>query len=115
MNHGFYQTPLSKKTSKKCVFHLHMGIHRMKRLFFRPMSSSGIFHRIVETQFRGLEGFVTIHDNILIHGINTEEHDRNLEAVLERARGDFQTREKHFLQTGGAVVWEDLQPDRDVV
>ena len=106
---------MCRSLAKKCVFQTHIGIHRMKRLFFRPMSSSGIFHHIVETQFRGLEGFVTIHDNILIHRKNTEEHDRNLEAVLERARGDFQTREKHFLQTGGAVVWEDLQPDRDVV
>ena len=55
MNHGFHQVPLSEETSRRCVFQTHKGIHRMKRLFFGPMSASGIFHHIVETQFRGLE------------------------------------------------------------
>ena len=35
---------------------------------------------------QGLPGTAVIADDILVHGSNVEEHDRNLRAVLKRAR-----------------------------
>ena len=86
MGHGFHQLPLHKETSNRSVFRTHEGLHRMKRLYFGPMSATGIFHHTVQKIFRGLEGCITIHDNVLVHGRTKKEHDRNLRAVLERAK-----------------------------
>ena len=38
MGHGFHQVPLDPDTSRRSVFQTHEGLHRMKRLFFGPMS-----------------------------------------------------------------------------
>ena len=36
--------------------------------------------------FAGLKGCITIHDNLLVFGENEDEHNRNMAAMLERAR-----------------------------
>ena len=41
---------------------------------------------MVQKAFRGVEGCITIHNNVLFHGATKEEHNRNLSATLERAR-----------------------------
>ena len=87
MGFGFHQVPLSTITSSNlAVFQSHEGLHRMKRLFFGPKASSGIFHNIVLKCFRGVEGVTTIHDNILVYGATPAEHHRNLRNCLERAK-----------------------------
>ena len=58
----------------------------MKRLYFGPMSATGIFFHAVQKAFRGVEGCITIHDNVLVHGGTKEEHDKSLRATLERAK-----------------------------
>ena len=50
------------------------------------MSATGIFHHAVQKAFRGVEGCITIHDNVLVHRATKEEHDTNLHAMLKRAR-----------------------------
>ena len=84
MRMGFHQLPLTEKTSSRSVFQTHEGLHRMKRLYFGPTSSSGIFHHEVEKVFRGIPGCTTIHDNLLVYGRNHEEHRENLERTLSR-------------------------------
>ena len=39
----------------------------MKRLFFSPTNSSGIFHHGVTKVVTGLEGSITIHNNLLVY------------------------------------------------
>ena len=58
----------------------------MNRLFFGPTNSSGIFHREVTKGFAGLEGCITIHNNLLVYGADEKEHNRNMVAMLERAK-----------------------------
>ena len=58
----------------------------MKRLFFGPTNSTGIFHHEVTKAFAGLEGCVTIHDNLLVYGRDVTEHNRNMERMLKRAK-----------------------------
>ena len=87
MGFGFHQIPLSTITSTKlAVFQSHEGLHRMKRLFFGPKASSGIFHNIVQGCFRGVEGVTTIHDNILVYGATPAQHHTNLSNCLQRAK-----------------------------
>ena len=85
MRMGFHQLPVTEKTSTRSVFQTHEGLHRMKRLYFGPTSSSGIFHHEVEKVFRGILGCTTIHDNLLVYG-NHEEHRQNLERTLARCK-----------------------------
>ena len=58
----------------------------MKRLFFGPTNSSSIFHHEVTKVFTGLKGYVTFHDNPLVYGCDEDEHNRNMVAMLERAK-----------------------------
>ena len=83
MGNGFHQLPLVEES--QAVFQTHQGLHRMKRLFFGPKNSSGIFHHEVQKAFTGVPGCTTIHDNVLVHGKNVEEHNHNLRATLQRA------------------------------
>ena len=86
MGHGFHQVPLDPETSRKSVFQTHEGLHRMKRLYFGPMSATGIFHHAVHQQFAGIPGCISIHDNVLVYGATVEEHNMNLEQTLARAK-----------------------------
>ena len=84
MGNGFHQLPLAKES--QIIFQSHEGLHRMKRLFFGPKNSSGVFHHEVQKAFSGVPGCITLHDNVLVHGRNGKEHNNNLKAVLKRAK-----------------------------
>ena len=84
MGNGFHQVPLA--AASQVIFQSHLGLHRMKRLFFGPMNSSGIFHHEVTKVFAGLKGCITIHANLLVYGGDKAEHNKNLVATLERAK-----------------------------
>lgn len=90
MVNGFHQVPLDPDS--RIVFNTHEGLHRMKYLFFGPKNSSGIFHHEVSKVFEGIPGCITIHDNVLVYGkgdtpsLAAADHNRNLHAVLKRAK-----------------------------
>lgn len=84
MVNGFHQVPLDPES--QIVFQSHLGLHRMKRLFFGPKNSSGIFHHEVRKAFAGVPGCITIHDNILVHGTDVANHNQNLLATFIRAK-----------------------------
>ena len=81
---GFHQVPLAAASQVICQSHL--GLYRMKKLFFGPTNSPGIFHHEVTKVFAGLEGCITIHDNLLVYGGDTAERNKNMAAMLERAK-----------------------------
>ena len=58
----------------------------MKRLFFGPKNSSGIFHHEVQKVFQAIPNVISIHDNILIHAPDLERHNKALEATLKMAK-----------------------------
>ena len=64
MGNSFHQVPLA--ADSQGIFQSHLGLYRMKRLFFGPTNSSGIFHHKVTKVFAGLEGCIMIHDNLLV-------------------------------------------------
>ena len=84
MGNAFHQVKLQKDS--QVVFRTHEGLHRMKRLFFGPTNSTGIFHHQIQKAFAGVEGCVTIHDNILVHGETVQEHNKALKETLARAQ-----------------------------
>ena len=56
MGYGYHQVPLHPENAKMSVFQSHKGLHMMKRLFFGPRLSTGIFHLEVTKCFRGVKG-----------------------------------------------------------
>ena len=105
MGNGYQQVPLHE--SSHCIFQLHKGLHRMKRLFFGPTNSTGIFQHEVSKAFAGVQGCITIHDNIICYGRDVEEHNTNLRAIF--ARGSHPEAEQvHHLCHRNQVVWSYL-------
>ena len=84
MGHGYHQLEIDEETKDKAIFQTHEGVHRMERLYFGPTAASGIFHNEVRTALNGLKSTTNIHDNILVWGINEEDHLRNLADCLQR-------------------------------
>jgi len=84
MTNGYHQVPLAPES--QCIFQSHLGLHRMKRLFFGPKNSTGIFHHEVQKAFAGVPGCITIHDNLLVYGRDVADHNQNLAATLQRAQ-----------------------------
>ena len=80
MGNGFHQVPLA--AASQVIFQSHLGIHRMKRLFFGPTNSLGIFHHKVTKVFVGLKGCITIHDNLLVYRGDKAEHNKSMAATL---------------------------------
>ena len=58
----------------------------MKRLFLGPNNSSGIFNHEVTKVCAGCKGCITIHDKPLVYGGDENKHNRNMVAMLERAK-----------------------------
>ena len=84
MGYGYHQLEIDDETKDKAIFHTHEGVHRMERLYFGPTSTSGIFHNEVRTALNGLKSTTKIHDNLLVWGIDEEDHLRNLANCLEK-------------------------------
>ena len=84
MGNAFHQVRLHEDS--QVVFRTHEGLHRMKRLFFGPTNSTGIFHHQIQKAFTGVKGCITIHDNILVHGETVQEHNKALKETLARAQ-----------------------------
>ena len=58
----------------------------MKRLFLSPTNSSGIFNHEVTKVCAGCKGCIMIHDKPLVYGGDENKHNRNMAAMLERAK-----------------------------
>ena len=58
----------------------------MNRVFFGLSNSMRILHYEVSKCFNGLEGCISIHNNLLVFGENVEGHNQNMKNMLERAK-----------------------------
>ena len=61
-------------------------MYRYKRLFFGVNSASEVFQEEINQALAGLKGAINISDDILCFGSNQEDHDENLQAILQRLR-----------------------------
>ncbi|KAK2718623.1 hypothetical protein QYM36_005837 [Artemia franciscana] len=76
---------LSARASEMTTFSTIFGRHRFLRIPFGLLSAQDEFHCCIEEAFEGLEGLAIIIDDILTYGVNQEDHDERLRAVMERA------------------------------
>ena len=85
LSHGYHQIALDPQSQEISVFQTHEGLHKFCVLFFGASPASEIFHNKIKEAIRGLEGVVSIHDNILIYG-TPDTHECNLKACLQRLK-----------------------------
>ena len=100
-NFRFWQISLTKESHHLTMFLTPFGIYCFNRLPFGITSAPKHFQRRMSQLLEGLEGVVCMMDDILIYGQNEVEHDRHVNAVLQRIRASGATlnEEKcHFAQ-----------------
>jgi len=81
---GFHQLELSEESRNMTVFASHVGLQRYKRLNFGVSVAPEIFQNEIRQALQGLKKTLNISDDIIVHGKTRQEHDKNLEALLQR-------------------------------
>ncbi|XP_055331222.1 uncharacterized protein K02A2.6-like [Paramacrobiotus metropolitanus] len=81
---GTGATKLDDESEQLVVINTHKGLFRYNRLPFGVASGPSIFQQIIERILQDCEGVPVYIDDIIVTGKTDEEHQRNLEAVLER-------------------------------
>ena len=83
---GYHQLELHPDSRSITTFTTHGGLYQYKRLMFGISSAPEVYQHVIQQSLQGCEGVADISDDIIIHGKNTEEHDRRLQRVLERLK-----------------------------
>lgn len=81
---GFHQIELDPKSRDITAFATHDGIFRYERLRFGVNAALEKYKHIITQSMAGLQGLANIADDLIVHGRDTEEHDKNLHSVLQR-------------------------------
>ena len=82
---GYWQLKLDDKSSYLTTFNTPFGKYRFRRLPFALISAQDEFQRKMDEVFEGLPGVTLLVDDVLISGRTRQEHDRSLQAALERS------------------------------
>ncbi|KFD67385.1 hypothetical protein M514_20421 [Trichuris suis] len=81
---AYLQVEVEDDSKELLTVNTHRGLYRYNRLPFGVKSAPGIFQQIMDTMIAGLSGAVAYLDDVLVVGRTVEEHNRNLDAVLNR-------------------------------
>ena len=77
---------LDSKLSKLCTFSTTFGRYKFNRLPFGICCASDAAQTMVEKVFRDIRGVLVIHDDLIIVFKTSDEHDKTLTKVFDRAR-----------------------------
>ena len=81
---GFHQIELDEDSRDITTFATHDGLFRYKRLSFGVNSVPEKYQQIVRQVVSDINGVQNIANDLIVHGKNNEEHDRNLHRVLQQ-------------------------------
>uniref|UniRef100_H3A736 Gypsy retrotransposon integrase-like protein 1 n=1 Tax=Latimeria chalumnae TaxID=7897 RepID=H3A736_LATCH len=87
LNQGYNQLELAPESWYITTFSTHVGLRRYKRLNFGISCAAEIFQNAIRETLSGLKRALNISDDIFVYGVSTEDHNTNLQAVLQRLRG----------------------------
>ncbi|KAL9967831.1 hypothetical protein ACROYT_G026128 [Oculina patagonica] len=116
---GYWNVVLDKESSYLTTFNSPFGRYRFNRMPFGLKMSQDIFQTKIDQTFEGCKGVAGIADDIVVFGKTTEEHDRNMHAMLKRCQetGLKLNPEKCFVKQekikfyGVVCGKEGIQPD----
>ena len=80
---GYWMIKLDKASALLTTFNTPFGRPMFHHLPFGLHSSQGVFQKAVDKALEGLKGVDTIADDILVYGLSIEEHDINLQNMLQ--------------------------------
>jgi hypothetical protein len=83
---GYWNIKLDQESSLYTTFNTPHGRYCFLRLPFGLICAQDIFQRKVDETFGDLPGVTGIADDIVVYGKTRLEHDKNLRAVMERAK-----------------------------
>ena len=86
LNSGYFQVKLDDNSKELTTFLTPFGRFRYLRIPQGLSSSPEVFSKKVAHILSGLEGVVSLIDDVLIHGPDEETHNRRLLAVLQRLK-----------------------------
>lgn len=85
-NSGFWICRLDEESSLLTTFNTPFGRYRFKRLPYGINCAPEIFHRIMTETFGLLPGVIVYADDVLVYGSTINEHNINLQRVLQKAQ-----------------------------
>ena len=120
---GYWHVQLDTESSLLTTFQTCFGRYRFCRLPFGLSVSSEIFQRKLLKALDGLTNVVCIADDVVIHGKDTEQHDKYLQEFLQRCqdksiklnRDKFELRMNEITFMGHRITRDGLRPDPDKI
>ena len=116
-NSGFWQMALDEESSYLTTFNTPFGRYRVTVIPFGVVFAQKVFHKTVHEKFHDLPGCETDIDDILLWGRTLEEHDQNLERVLNRVTDINMTqfRQTKITYLGETLTAHGVKPDETKV
>ncbi|XP_055622017.1 uncharacterized protein K02A2.6-like [Toxorhynchites rutilus septentrionalis] len=81
---AFLQMEVEESSRKLLTINTHRGLYQYNRMPPRIKAAPGAFQQLIDTMLAGLPNCAGYLDDVIVGGKNTEEHHRNLYAVLHR-------------------------------
>ena len=115
---AYWMLQLDEASSDLTTFNTPAGRYQYTRLAFGLNCAQDILQQRLEEAFDGIDCAI-IADDIVVGGKTVEEHDRNLDAILERAKKvgiKFNLKKLHYRQNnipffGNFITADGIQPD----
>ena len=101
LSQAYQQMRLDQRSKELVTINTHKGLYRYTRLPFGVASAPAIFQRAMDNILQGIPRVQCYIDDILVSGLNDEDHLRTLERVLSRLQQNGVTVKKekcYFLQ-----------------
>ena len=84
LNQGYHQLLLHPDSRHITTFSTHIGLFRYKRLSFGINAVSEKFQNVIASPNNDIPNVKNISVDVIIYGVNVQEHDKALHAVLTR-------------------------------
>ena len=84
MSQAYHQIPLAKESQSYLTINTHVGLFSFKRLPNGVHSGPAIFQRIMDSTLAGIPKVVCYLDDILVAGVDKDDHLNSLSQVFEK-------------------------------
>ena len=100
LNHGYHQFSLDEQSRRIMTFSTPWGNYRYKRLAFGRLNSQDLFDAEIAKIISGIPRVLNNRDDIMIGGLDWKDHNKNLQAVLQRIEDHNLTLRKEKCEFG---------------
>ncbi|XP_068684306.1 uncharacterized protein [Montipora foliosa] len=104
MNHGYHQFPLDEESRKLMTFSSPWGNYRYKRLAFGGVNSQDLFDTEMSKIISGIPRVLNNRDDIMVGGVDWDDHNANLTALLQRLDTHNLTLRKEKCEFGKSMI-----------